>query len=86
MQFLYCRFLGFLHTAYMKQNPESNTCQTIPLLVAALGLIEQHSRSRYLAETTAEGSLLVPAEEIAIEIYSADRLSEFDAAEADLSQ
>jgi len=37
-----------------------------------------------IAETTPEGLLLRPAVTLPIEIYSADRIGEFDEAEADL--
>lgn len=39
-----------------------------------------------IAEVTAEGLLLRPAVTLPVEIYSQDRVAEFDAAEADLGQ
>ena len=39
-----------------------------------------------LAETTPEGILLRPAVTLPVEIYSDDRVREFDAAEADLAK
>jgi hypothetical protein len=38
-----------------------------------------------IAETTAEGILLRPAVTLPIEIYSPERVAEFDAAEEDLA-
>jgi AbrB family looped-hinge helix DNA binding protein len=38
-----------------------------------------------IAETTPEGLLLRPAVTLPVEIYSADRVREFDAAEAELA-
>lgn len=38
-----------------------------------------------IAETTAEGILLRPAVTLPIEIYSPERIAEFDAAEEDLA-
>jgi bifunctional DNA-binding transcriptional regulator/antitoxin component of YhaV-PrlF toxin-antitoxin module len=39
-----------------------------------------------IAETTAEGILLRPAVTLPVEIYSAERISEFDAAESELAE
>ena len=39
-----------------------------------------------MAETTAEGILLRPAVTLPVEIYSDDRVREFDAAEAELAK
>jgi bifunctional DNA-binding transcriptional regulator/antitoxin component of YhaV-PrlF toxin-antitoxin module len=39
-----------------------------------------------IAETTAEGILLRPALTLPVEIYTAQRIAEFDAAESELSQ
>jgi bifunctional DNA-binding transcriptional regulator/antitoxin component of YhaV-PrlF toxin-antitoxin module len=39
-----------------------------------------------IAETTAEGILLRPAVTLPVEIYSPERISEFDAAESELSE
>lgn len=39
-----------------------------------------------IAETTAEGLLLRPAVTLPVELYSADREREFDAAEAELER
>ncbi len=39
-----------------------------------------------IAETTAEGILLRPAVTLPVEIYSPERISEFDAAECELSE
>ena len=39
-----------------------------------------------IAETTPEGLLLRPAVTLPVEIYSAERIREFDAAEADLEK
>lgn len=39
-----------------------------------------------IAETTAEGILLRPAVTLPVEIYSSERITEFDAAESELAQ
>lgn len=39
-----------------------------------------------IAETTAEGILLRPAVTLPVEIYTPERVAEFDAAESELSQ
>ena len=39
-----------------------------------------------IAETTAEGILLRPAVTLPVEIYSPERISEFDAAESELAE
>ncbi len=39
-----------------------------------------------IAETTAEGILLRPAVTLPVEIYSGERIAEFDAAESELAQ
>jgi hypothetical protein len=39
-----------------------------------------------IAETTSEGILLRPAVTLPVEIYSQERIAEFDAAESELSQ
>ncbi|MBA3724941.1 MAG: AbrB/MazE/SpoVT family DNA-binding domain-containing protein [Armatimonadetes bacterium] len=55
---------------------------TLPAkLRAALGLKPD---DQLIAETTPEGLLLRPAVTLPIEIYSQERIAEFDQAEADL--
>lgn len=39
-----------------------------------------------IAETTSEGILLRPALTLPVEIYTSERVAEFDAAESDLSK
>jgi AbrB family looped-hinge helix DNA binding protein len=57
---------------------------TLPArLRAALGL---KADDQLIAETTPEGLLLRPAVTLPVEIYSAERVREFDAAEADLEK
>ena len=56
---------------------------TLPAkLRAALGL---KADDQLIAETTSEGLLLRPAVTLPIEIYSEDRIREFDAAESELA-
>ena len=56
---------------------------TLPAkLRTALGL---KADDQLIAETTPEGLLLRPAVTLPIELYSADREAEFDAAEAELA-
>ncbi len=56
---------------------------TLPAkLRQAMGL---KTNDQLIAETTAEGLLLRPAVTLPIEIYSEDRVREFDEAEADLA-
>jgi antitoxin PrlF len=56
---------------------------TLPAkLRQALGLAAD---DQLIAETTPEGLLLRPAVTLAIEMYSEERLREFDQAEADLA-
>lgn len=56
---------------------------TLPAkLRQALGLT---ANDQLLAETTPEGLLLRPAVTLPVEIYSDERLREFDAAEAELA-
>ena len=56
---------------------------TLPAkLRQAMGL---KADDQLIAETTAEGLLLRPAVTLPIEIYSAEREQEFDAAEAELA-
>jgi AbrB family looped-hinge helix DNA binding protein len=56
---------------------------TLPTkLRKALGL---SAGDRLIAETTPEGLLLRPAGTLPIELYSEERLREFDAAEAELA-
>jgi antitoxin PrlF len=56
---------------------------TLPAkLRQALGL---KAEDRLIAEATAEGLLLRPAVTLPIEMYTAEREREFDAAEADLA-
>lgn len=56
---------------------------TLPVkLRQALGL---SANDQLIAETTPDGLLLRPAVTLPIEIYSDERLAEFDAAEADLA-
>jgi AbrB family looped-hinge helix DNA binding protein len=57
---------------------------TLPAkLREALGL---KADDQLIAETTPEGLLLRPAVTLPVEIYSAERVREFDAAEADLEK
>ena len=57
---------------------------TLPVkLRRALGL---KADDHLIAETTPEGLLLRPAVTLPVEIYSEKRVSEFDAAEAELAQ
>lgn len=57
---------------------------TLPAkLRQALGLKAEDS---LIAETTADGLLLRPAVTLPIEMYTAEREREFDAAEADLAE
>ena len=57
---------------------------TLPAkLRRALGL---KADDQLIAETTAEGLLLRPAVTLPVEIYSDQRIAEFDAAEAELAQ
>lgn len=57
---------------------------TLPAkLREALGL---KADDQLIAETTPEGLLLRPAVTLPVEIYSAGRIREFDAAEADLEK
>ncbi len=49
----------------------------------AVGIRPQDS---LIAETTSEGILLRPAVTLPVEIYSQERIAEFDAAESELSQ
>ena len=57
---------------------------TLPAkLREALGL---KADDQLIAETTPEGLLLRPAVTLPVEIYSAERIREFDAAEADLDK
>lgn len=57
---------------------------TLPAkLREALGL---KADDQLIAETTPEGLLLRPAVTLPVEIYSAERIREFDAAEADLEK
>jgi hypothetical protein len=51
----------------------------------AQSLRDPHPR-RHIAETTAEGILLRPAETPFVEIYTQERIAEFDAAESGLEQ
>lgn len=44
-----------------------------------------HPQDTLLAETTPEGILLRPALTLPIEIYSPERIAEFDAAESELA-
>jgi len=56
---------------------------TLPAkLRQALGLF---ANDQLIAETTPEGLLLRPAVTLPVEIYSDERLREFDAAEAELA-
>lgn len=57
---------------------------TLPArLRQAMGL---KADDQLIAETTPEGLLLRPAVTLPVEVYSAEREREFDAAEADLAQ
>jgi antitoxin PrlF len=57
---------------------------TLPAkLRRALGL---QADDQLIAETTPEGLLLRPAVTLPVEIYSAERMAEFDAAEAELAK
>ena len=57
---------------------------TLPAkLRRALGL---QADDQLIAETTPEGLLLRPAVTLPVEIYSAERIAEFDAAEAELAK
>ena len=57
---------------------------TLPAkLRQALGL---KADDQLIAETTPEGLLLRPAVTLAVEIYTDERVREFDAAEAELAQ
>lgn len=57
---------------------------TLPAkLREALGL---KADDQLIAETTPEGLLLRPAVTLPVEIYSGERIREFDAAEADLEK
>lgn len=49
----------------------------------AAGIRQQDS---LIAETTAEGILLRPAVTLPVEMYSPERISEFDAAESELAE
>jgi AbrB family looped-hinge helix DNA binding protein len=57
---------------------------TLPAkLRRALGL---QADDQLIAETTPEGLLLRPAVTLPVEIYSAERIAEFDAAEAEVAK
>lgn len=57
---------------------------TLPAkLRKALGL---KAEDQLIAETTSEGLLLRPAVTLPVEIYSQERVAEFDAAEAELQK
>jgi antitoxin PrlF len=57
---------------------------TLPAkLREALGL---KADDQLIAETTSEGLLLRPAVTLPVEIYSEDRIREFDAAESELAE
>jgi AbrB family looped-hinge helix DNA binding protein len=43
-------------------------------------------RDNLIAETTSEGILLRPAVTLPVELYSSERIEEFDAAEAELAR
>ncbi len=83
---LICRVSAFLYHSSMP----------VTLCVSGRGLIALPAVMRkaagirpqdsLIAETTAEGILLRPAVTLPVEIYSPERISEFDAAECELSE
>jgi bifunctional DNA-binding transcriptional regulator/antitoxin component of YhaV-PrlF toxin-antitoxin module len=81
-----CRFSAFLYIESMQMTLSVSGRGLIALPAAmrqAAGIRPQDS---LIAETTSEGILLRPAVTLPVEIYSQERIAEFDAAESELSQ
>ena len=81
-----CRFSAFLYHLSMQMTLSVSGRGLIALpavMRKAAGIRPQDS---LIAETTAEGILLRPAVTLPVEIYSPERISEFDAAESELSE
>ena len=80
------RFSAFLYHSSMQMTLSVSGRGLIALpavMRKAAGIRPQDS---LIAETTAEGILLRPAVTLPVEIYSPERISEFDAAESELSE
>jgi hypothetical protein len=58
----------------------------VALPAAMLKAAGIRTQSGVIAETTAEGILLRPAETLPVELYTSERIAEFDAAESDTAQ
>ena len=80
-----CRYSAFLHFSIMQTTISVSGRGLIALpaeMRKAAGIRPQDS---LIAETTPDGILLRPAVTLPIEIYSKERVAEFDAAEAELA-
>lgn len=85
MQNFICRFSALLHTFIMQVTISVSGRGLISLpaeMRKAAGIRPQDS---LIAETTDEGILLRPALTLPLEIYTPERVAEFDAAESELS-
>ena len=81
-----CRFSVFLYCNPMQVTLSVSGRGLIALPAAmrkAAGIRPQDS---LIAETTAEGILLRPAVTLPVEVYSPERIAEFDASESELAE
>ena len=81
-----CRLSAFLYSQIMQMTLSVSGRGLIALPAAmrkAAGIRPQDS---VIAETTSEGILLRPAVTLPVEIYTRERIAEFDAAESELAQ
>ena len=81
-----CRLSAFLYSQTMQMTLSVSGRGLIALPAAmrkAAGIRPQDS---VIAETTSEGILLRPAVTLPVEIYTRERIAEFDAAESELAQ
>jgi len=82
---IYCSYSAFLHIEAMQATLSVSGRGLIALPSAMRKAAGISPKDSIIAETTPEGILLRPAVTLPVEIYSTERIAEFDAAEADLA-
>jgi bifunctional DNA-binding transcriptional regulator/antitoxin component of YhaV-PrlF toxin-antitoxin module len=78
-------FLHFCNICFMKATLSISGRGLIALPAKMREAAGLRPQDNLIAETTPEGILLRPAVTVPIEIYSAERIAEFDEAEAELA-
>ena len=82
---LACRFSALLHVEFVKFTISVSGRGLITLPAEMRKAAGIRPQDNLIAETTPEGILLRPAVTLPLEMYSDERVAEFDAAEAELA-